>query len=144
MATHQVTLALPEAVYRLAKQTATAAQRPVETVLVETLAATLPPIIDLPEEIAAEVAEFVGLEDDVLLAIAAETLSPAQQPQLTRLLSKNSEGALTKEERATLESLMDEYWRVTLRKAQAQAILAQRERIRMPNRRRGRLLEQAT
>lgn len=132
MATHQVTLALPEPVYRLAEQTAAAAQRPVEILLVEALAATLPPISDLPEKIADEVAEFVGLGDDVLLAIAAETLSPTQQQQLTRLLSKNSEGTLTKKEQATLEQLMDEYWRVTLRKAQAQAILAQRRKVREP------------
>jgi len=132
MATHQVTLALPEPVYRLAEQTATAAQRPIETVLVEALAATLPPIIDLPEEIATQVAEFVGLEDDVLLAIAAETLSLEQQQQLTRLLDKNSESALTEKEQAMLEELMDEYWRVTLRKAQARAILAQRARMRVP------------
>ena len=132
MATHQVTLALPEAVYRLAEQTAAAVQRPVETLLVEALAATLPPISDLPENIAAEVAEFVGLGDDVLLAIAAETLSPTQQQQLTRLLNENSEGALTKKEQVTLEELMDEYWQVTLRKAQAQAILAQRTQVRAP------------
>ena len=131
MATHQVTLALPETVYRLAEQTAAAVQRPVETVLVETLAATLPPISDLPENIAAEVAEFVGLGDDVLLAIAAETLSPTQQQKLTRLLKKNSEGALTKKEQVTLEELMDEYWRVTLQKAQAQAILARRKNRRI-------------
>ncbi len=131
MATHQVTLALPEAVYRLAEQTVAHCQRPVETLLVEALAATLPPISDLPENIAAEVAGFVGLGDDVLLAIAAETLSPTQQQQLTRLLDKNSEGALTKKERATLEELMDEYWQVTLRKAQAQAILARRKNRRI-------------
>jgi hypothetical protein len=132
MATHQVTLALPEPVYRLAEQTAAAAQRPVEILLVEALAATMPPISDLPEKIAAEVAEFVGLGDDVLLAIAAETLLPMQQQKLTRLLSKNSEGTLTKKEQTTLNQLMDEYWRVTLRKAQARAILAQRGKVREP------------
>lgn len=132
MATHQVTLALPEPVYRLAEQTAAVARRSVEILLVEALAATLPPISDLPEKIAAEVAEFVGLEDDVLLAIAAEALLPMQQQQLTRLLSKNSEGVLAKKEQETLEQLMDEYWRVTLRKAQARAILAQRRQVRAP------------
>ncbi|MBC8231758.1 hypothetical protein H8E77_19585 [bacterium] len=129
MATHQVTLALPEPVYRLAEQTAAAAKRSVEVLLVEALTATLPPISDLPEKIATEVADFVGLEDDVLLTIATETLSPTQQQQLTRLLSKNSEGSLTKKEQTTLNQLMDEYWRVTLRKAQAQAILAQRRKV---------------
>jgi len=130
MATHQITLDLPEAVYEIAEQTATAAQCAVETMLVEALTATLSPINDLPENIAAEAAEFVGLEDDVLLTIADETLLSTQQRQLTRLLNKNSEGTLTKEEKATLKSLMDEYWRITLRKAQAQAILAQRAQVR--------------
>lgn len=132
MATHQITLALPETVYRLVKETATAGKRPVKTVLVEALTATFPPISDLPEKIAGEVSEFVGLSDDVLLNIAAEMLSPTQQRQLTRLLNKNSEGTLTKKEQTRLDELMDEYWRITLRKAQARAILAQRERVRTP------------
>ncbi len=132
MATHQVTLALPEAVYRQAEQTAAAVQLPVETVMVEALSATLPPINDLTEKIATEVAEFAGLKDDMLLAIADEMLSPTQQQQLTQLLNQNSEGTLTEKEQAMLEKLMDEYWRVTLRKAQARAILAQRVRVRMP------------
>ena len=130
MATHQVTLTLPETIYQLANETATAVKRPVETVLVEALTATFPPISDLPEKIASEVSEFVGLSDNVLLNIADEMLSPAQQRQLTRLLNKNSEGTLTNKEQTRLDELMDEYWRVTLRKAQSRAILAQREQIR--------------
>ena len=78
MATHQVTLALPEALYRQAEQTAAAVQLPVETVMVEALSATLPPISDLTKKIATEVAEFAGLKDDMLLAIAAEMLSSTQ------------------------------------------------------------------
>ena len=132
MATHQVTLALPEPVYRLAEQTAAAAKRPMEILLVEALVATLPPISGLPEKIANEVADFVGLKDDILLTIAAETLSSTQQQQLTQLLSKNSEGTLTKKEQSTLNQLMDEYWRVILRKAQARAILVQRSQVRAP------------
>jgi hypothetical protein len=132
MATHQVTLALPETVYQSVEQTAMAVHRPIETVLVEALTATFPPISDLPEQIADEVSEFTGIADDMLQNIATEMLSPSQQQQLTRLLGKNSDDKLTKTEKATLERLMDEYWRITLRKAQARAILAQRACARKP------------
>lgn len=126
MATHQVTLALPESVYRLAEQTASVTHRSIETMLIDALAATFPPINDLPDKIKTEVTEFVVLEDEILLTIASEMLSLGQQEQITQLLNKNSEETLTEKEQAKLKEMMDEYWRVTLRKSQAKAILAQR------------------
>jgi hypothetical protein len=126
----QLTLELPEEVYQRVRQTAVRARRPVLTLLTDALSATFPPINDLPPEIATEVALFAAREDESLADVAREVLSEEEQSALGRLLDRNSEGDLTEEEKTELNALMDVYWRVTLRKAQARAILAQRRQQR--------------
>jgi hypothetical protein len=126
----QLTLELPEEVYQRVRQTAVRARRPVLTLLTDALSATFPPVEDLPPEIAGEVALFTARGDEVLVDIAKEVLPEEEQVALNRLLDRNSEGNLTDEEEAELNTLMDTYWRVTLRKAQARAILAQRRQQR--------------
>jgi hypothetical protein len=52
MSTQTVTIELPEALYRSANQVAQATQRPLADILQESLAHSLPPLDDVPPEIA--------------------------------------------------------------------------------------------
>ncbi|HMX28035.1 MAG TPA: hypothetical protein PKC13_20780, partial [Blastocatellia bacterium] len=65
-----VTLNLPEVVYQHAELAARSLKRPLEEVLVETPATSLPQLSlsdDAPAEMAGEIAAMAGLSDEALL-----------------------------------------------------------------------------
>lgn len=121
-----VTLHLPEAVMRRARQAANALQRPVEEVLSVTLAASLPDVEDAPLDMQAELARMTWLNDQELWAIAHGTMPEEQQEKLRYLTELQAQRPLTQDEQETLEALRREYGRVTLRKARAYALLSLR------------------
>ncbi|OGO41162.1 MAG: hypothetical protein A2Z04_09500 [Chloroflexi bacterium RBG_16_57_9] len=126
MAVQNVTLHLPEAVMRRARQAASALQRPLEDVLTDTLAAALPDVEDAPSDLQTDLARMTWLNDHELWAIARSTITEEQQNQLYYLTELQSQRPLTQEEQTTLETLCQEYGRVTLRKARAYALLSLR------------------
>lgn len=126
MAIQSVTLHLPEAVMRRAKQAASVLQRPLEEVLTDTLAATLPDIEDVPPDMQAELARMTWLSDQELWAIAHSMMSEEQQEQLRHLVEFQTRRPLSQGEEETLDALRQEYGRVTLRKARAYALLSLR------------------
>ncbi len=111
----QVTVTLPDAVYRSAVRLAKLTQRELGDVLTDTLSLSLPELT--PEaEMAVPIAD---LSDAEVLTLMALTLPPVQDHQLTTLLERQQAGSLTAEERTQLAALMQAYREGLLRKAQA-------------------------
>ena len=113
--TTQVTVTLPDAVYRNAVRLAQLTQREVGDVLTDTLALSLPMLPDDPE-VAVPIGE---LSDQELLALTMLELPPAQDRLLSTLLDRQQAGGLTAEEQRQLAGLMQAYHAGLLRKAQA-------------------------
>ncbi len=113
--TTQVTVTLPDAVYRNAVRLAQLTQREVGDVLTDTLALSLPMLPD-DTEVAVPIGE---LSDQELLALTMLELPSAQDRQLSTLLDRQQAGGLTAEEQRQLAGLMQAYHAGLLRKAQA-------------------------
>jgi hypothetical protein len=126
MAAQTVTLHLPEAVMRRARVAAKVLQHPVEEVLAAALAATLPDVENVPQDMQDELARMTWLSDQALWDIAHTTMSHEHQQQLLRLTELQDHRPLTTQEQETLETLRQEYGRITLRKARAYALLSLR------------------
>ncbi len=64
---------------------------------------------------------FHLLPNDLVLQLAQAKMAPQKDKAMSRLLERQREGELSKEERRRLHDLMAEYERGTLRKASAMA-----------------------
>ncbi len=126
MDTQTVTLALPESLYRTARQVAEAIGQPLEVILQASLAHALPPLDDVPSEEMADLAALASLDDAALWRVARATLSEADQSELGDLLDRQSAGELAPTDSPRLQALLDAYGQVTLRKAHAYLLLARR------------------
>lgn len=121
-----ITLQLPETTMRRAQRVANVLQHPLQQVLADMLAAALPDVDDAPVMLQAELARMTWLSNQDLWTIARSAMSHQQQMQMQILVEFQSQRPLTPEEQAALESLREEYGRVTLRKARAYALLSLR------------------
>lgn len=126
MITQTVTLHLPDAVMRRARQSADALQHPLEDVLAAMLNAALPDVEDAPADMQADLARMTWFSDRELWAIARSAMSEQRQEQLRHLGEIQSQRALVPAEQELLEALRQEYGRVTLRRARAYALLSLR------------------
>jgi len=126
MTVQSVTLDLPEAVIRRARQAAEVLNHPLEKVLADVLAASLPEVEDVPPDMRAELEQMTWFSEQQLWAIAHSTMADEQQTRLQALTELQPDHALTAQERAEQGSLQREYGRVTLRKARAYALLSLR------------------
>jgi hypothetical protein len=66
---------------------------------------------------------LTSLSPPELQALAALSLAPAQQSQLTDLLAQNAEGKISPEETTTLDRLLEQVDQLNLLKARAQYTL---------------------
>jgi hypothetical protein len=121
-----ITLTLPERIMEQAQQAAAALQRPVEEVLSDLLAAVLPTMQDVPDDMQAELIRMTWLESQELWRIARAQVSAAVQEQLQQLTYLQGQRPLTPDEQAQLDALRQDYGRVTLLKARAYALLSLR------------------
>jgi hypothetical protein len=111
----QVTVTLPDEVYRSAVRLAQLARREVEDVLTDTLTLSLPSL----HQDSDVVPPIETVSDAEVLALAALELPPAQDRRLSALLEEQQAGSLTAAERSELLTLMQAYQEGLLRKAQA-------------------------
>ena len=115
-------------------QLANRRQQSVETILSDRLFTALDEELDnLPTDEQAELRALHHLSDDALRFIAAEQMTPENQTRLSKLMVRNSEGALSQTEQATLAALVERGDRLMLRKAETTAILANRGYAGGPN-----------
>ena len=124
MATHELTVRLPEQVYRRLEDMAQETSQPLETVVLTSITGNLPPSLDdVPVDLRKGLRALQTMDDDALWAVARSKLAPAQQERLETLLARNSAGTLTETEQEELRLLGEETDRLNLCKAQAYALL---------------------
>ncbi len=111
----QVTVTLPDTVYRNAVRLAELTQRELGDVLTDTLALSLP-VLSHDQEGAAP---LMALNDADVLALTMLELPPADNRQLSALLERQQAGTLTEDQRSQLAGLMQAYQVGLLRKAYA-------------------------
>lgn len=125
-AARTITLDIPEALYERVQHAATTLQRRVEEVLLEMVATALPPLSDLPRDLANDIATLAFLNDAALFQVARSTLSPDLHAQITALLEQKGRGELSASEQARLDDLVSSSEALVLRRAQAAALLQRR------------------
>ena len=127
-------ITIPEDLSARLSQLANRRQQSVETILSDRLFTALDEELDnLPTDEQAELRALHHLSDDALRFIAAEQMTPENQTLLSQLMVRNSEGALSQTEQATLAALVERGDRLMLRKAETTAILANRGYTRGPD-----------
>jgi hypothetical protein len=115
---------MPQPLYRRLERLSELTRRPLEDLVVQTLAAGVPPLPDdLPPEMRDDLLTLEGMDDDALWQIARSEISPEQQEQHSLLLEKNRSGIITEAEREVLVQLRQEADQLMLRKAYAYVLL---------------------
>lgn len=121
-----LTLSIPDEIMQRAKQLAETTSQPIEVILVQhlqTLSISLP---QLPVDIQTELDALQSLSNDALWTIAQEQLPDTVQSRAHDLMNRNTQGKLTTNERAELESLTERADKLMIRKAEAATILQKR------------------
>jgi hypothetical protein len=126
-----ITLELPDNFLKPLKRTAKVTKQPIETLLLNHLQTSLPPIEDLPKDLAANLTLLENLDDSELKTVLRETVSLKTQEKISNLLAKRKEQTLTATESKTLENLQKEADLTMLRKARA-AVLLRFRGVRLP------------
>lgn len=122
-----VTVALPDALYERARETAVMASISLEQALTQFIALSLPMLEDdLPAEMRSELTALPLKSDAELWQIANGLMSEEQQDQLEALAEQKKNSPLTEAEQAALEQLMEQAQHLMLRKAEAYRLLARR------------------
>ncbi len=124
MTTQQVTIELPEPIFRRLVRIAEATHQPVEALVMQSAIGNLPPFLEnAPTEMQSELLTMQTLDKEELQAIAYTQVEPGDHQRHVNLLKKNEEDLLTAEERDELTALRLAADRLTLRKAYAWSLL---------------------
>src|SRR5262245_6015571 len=127
MSHYAITLPVPDYIYDRARQVAEDTSQSIEDVLVRQLEnAFTEPLPALEPEEQRELEALAFLSDDALCTIAREHMPEDRQARLHVLMTANSQGAVDEIQRAELEALVVQGQRLSLRKAQAAALLTER------------------
>ena len=94
----QITLTLPDSLYRPVRRLAQTSHKPIEKVLLTALQSSLPPLDGLPLDLAKELVELEIQSSENLRQVLLETVLPDQQETLDSLLYRNQHGILTNSE----------------------------------------------
>lgn len=126
MTSPNITLQLPDTLYRSAQRVAQATQRPISEVIADSLAHALPPLDDVPEAEAEALAKLSLLDDAQLWQVAAQSMSSADQDKLHLLLDEQNAGQINDHGREELTALLETHNQIMLHKAHAWLLLARR------------------
>jgi len=127
MPSKTVHLKLPDALYERVRQTAQAASRPLEEVLTQSIALSLPPLEDdLPPTLHSELAALSLESDEKLRELAGATMAEDRQERLETLAEAKKTRALNRAEEDELARLLEQAQDVMLRKAEVFRLLAHR------------------
>jgi hypothetical protein len=116
----QITLTLPDEVYRRAEHLSQLTSRNVADILTEVIALSLSPISlqEAPTD-STEFKPVASLSDEEVIALTELQMEPDSDQHLSELLDKQQAGTLTEAERSELWALMQVYQETLLLKAQA-------------------------
>ncbi len=127
MATHTITLTLPEALLERARRLARRSRRPVDEMLVEVLSAALPGDALDVGALASAIGQLAYLNDAALWQAARATMPEAQRQRLEALHHRQQGNGLADAERTEMESLEQLYRDTLMVRAQAALLLKQRK-----------------
>ncbi len=127
MQVHPVTLQVPEAIFKQFKKVAEQTQRSVDQLMIEAISAAAPGMPLPVSHLRSDLAQMALLNDAALWQAARATLAPTQQQRLERLHHQQRNGNLTEEQRQEMELLETLYQDTILVRAQAAALLKQRQ-----------------
>jgi hypothetical protein len=111
----QVTITLPDEVYKRAERFAHLANRDVASVLADTILVSIP----LVREDVLSSAPVSALTDEEVIGLIQLQMDVDQDQRLSTLLNRQQEGFLLDHERVELQTLMQIYQEGLLRKATA-------------------------
>ena len=127
MSDYTITLPVPDYIYDRARQIAAGTAQSIEAVLLQQLQeAFAEPVPALPPDEQRELEALTHLSDEALWTIAREHMAQERQVRLHVLMDANSQGTLDEPQRAELEALVAQGQRLSVRKAQAAALLTER------------------
>lgn len=126
MAVQTVTLALPAALYQQLKRRADATLRTVEDELLTVVATAVPASDELPQDLEDAISPLALLNDEALWRAARTRISPEATEHLEELHTKRRREGLSVAETHALTTLIWQYERAMLVRAQAAALLKQR------------------
>ncbi len=127
MSHYAVTLPVPDHIYDRARRIAEGTSQAIEAVLLQQLQdAFTEPLPALAPDEQRELEALTFLSDDALWTIAREHMPEDRQARLQALMDANSQGTLDDAERSALEALVVQGQRLSVRKAQAAALLTER------------------
>ncbi len=119
----QITMTLPEYIYQPVKRVAQSSHKPIETVLLTAINASLPPLDGLSSDLIEELVALETLDSNELRKVLLEIVPLDQQERIEELLYQNQIDDLAKAEKTELSSLQKNEDRVMLRKARASVLL---------------------
>jgi hypothetical protein len=127
MGHYSITLPVPDDIYDCARRIAEGTSQSIEAVLLQQLKdAFAAPLPDLAPEEQRELEALRFLSDDALWTIARDQMSEDRQVRMQTLMDANSQGTLDDAQRSELEALVTQGQRLSVRKAQAAALLTER------------------
>ena len=118
----QITITLPDEVYRRAEKFALLANRDLATVLADTISLSIPGVSSQAENLKP----ITELSDEEVMALTELQMEPEQDRRLSELLDRQQAGMLTEAELPELQALMQVYQEDLLRKATALSEAVQR------------------
>src|SRR5512137_2743660 len=93
---HTLTISLPDNLYRQLKRVADLARQPAETVIVQSLAHSLPSLVDeIPIQYQPDVYPLLSMSDDELERESQRIFPAERWAEYELLLDKKKAGALT-------------------------------------------------
>lgn len=121
-----ITLKLPIQLYNRFRQRADKTHRPIEIEVLEAVAAAAPTDDELPDDLAQMLADLGALDDAALWRIARERFADADVARLEQFHFKRQREGVTPAETEIAATLIRQYERAMLARAQAAALLRQR------------------
>ena len=125
--THTVVLTLSDTLFEQLRRTAELAQQPVDRIIEQSLAHSLPPLLeDIPVEYQADVYPLLQMSAQQLLKEARQVYPRERWQQYEALLAYKESQGLTPDDERRLTSLRREADTLSLRKAYAAVLLKRR------------------
>lgn len=122
-----ITLNLSDMLYEQLKQIAELAHQPAESIIVQSLAHTLPPLLEeIPPQYQPDVYPLLQMNDTDLQQEACHTFPPERWAEYETLLDKKKTKALTANEETRLNALRREADVLMFRRSYAAVLLKRR------------------
>jgi DNA polymerase III delta subunit len=127
MSDQNITLTLPEALYQRARETAESLSLPLDDVLKQSIALSLPELEnDLSKDLRSDLSALSLFSDEELWNIARSKMGEDEQSELESLAELKKQRQLSITEQSKLKRLIQQAEWVMLRKAEAYRLLARR------------------